>query len=82
MVMVLEGQKYYSASEAAELAGVHRMTLLRWIRQGKIEDVQRDRNNWRIFSESDIDAIKHFCRFGELADLRQSQLPLYQENEK
>jgi excisionase family DNA binding protein len=82
MVMVLEGRKYYSASEAAKLAGVHRLTLLRWIRQGKIEDVQRDRNNWRIFSDSDIDAIKHFCRFGELTVLHQSQLPLYQENEK
>ena len=32
------------------MAGVHRLTLLRWIREGKLVDVQRDRNGWRLFS--------------------------------
>ena len=34
------------------MAGVHRLTLLRWIREEKLADVNRDRNGWRIFSEN------------------------------
>ena len=41
----------------AEVAGIHRLTLLRWIRSGKMPDVSRDRNGWRIFSEAEAEAV-------------------------
>jgi predicted site-specific integrase-resolvase len=41
------------------MAGVSRSTLLRWIRDGVLEDVShRDRRGWRLFSEADIKRIE------------------------
>ncbi len=51
----LDGQTFYRMSEACKLAGTNRNTVLRWIRQGKVFDVeQRDRNGWRLFTQSDV----------------------------
>ena len=49
----VNGRKYLNSSEVADLAGIHRLTLLRWIREGRMPDVSRDRNGWRIFTEAD-----------------------------
>lgn len=56
----IQGTLFYTASEAADAAGVHRLTLLRWIREGRVEDVPRDRNGWRVFPQS---AVKTICEF-------------------
>lgn len=48
----MNGHKFLNSSEVAKLAGVHRLTLLRWIREGRMPDVSRDRNGWRIFTEA------------------------------
>src|SRR6266480_2326518 len=53
----VNGYKFLNASEVAKLAGIHRLTLLRWIREGKMPDVSRDRNGWRIFSEEETARI-------------------------
>jgi excisionase family DNA binding protein len=53
----VNGYKFLNSSEVAKLAGVHRLTLLRWIRDGKMPDVSRDRNGWRIFSEEETARI-------------------------
>jgi predicted site-specific integrase-resolvase len=50
-------QKFNTAA-AARRIGVSKATLLRWFKQGKIEDVGRDRNGWRVFSAADIGRIK------------------------
>ena len=47
--------------EAAGLIGVSKNTLLRWFREGRVGDVPRDRNGWRIFSEGDVARIKGFA---------------------
>lgn len=44
----------YTTAEAAELVGVSKNTLLRWISEGRLRDVQRDWRNWRVWSEADI----------------------------
>ena len=46
--------------EAAELIGVSKNTLLRWINEEFIPDVQRDWRGWRIWSEDDIQRAKAF----------------------
>ena len=53
-------QKYYQTREVSKIAGVHRDTLLRWLRDGKIPEPKRNRNNWRIFSKADLDNIVEF----------------------
>lgn len=44
----------YTQREAAAKIGVTHGTLGRWLRQGKIGEVAKDRNGYRIFSEADI----------------------------
>jgi DNA (cytosine-5)-methyltransferase 1 len=48
----------FSTLEAAEEIGISKPTLLRWIRERKIADVKRDRNQWRIFTRADVERIK------------------------
>lgn len=45
-------------AEAAKELGVSRNTLLRWFREGRISEVARDRNGWRIFSQEDLASIR------------------------
>ncbi len=47
--------------EAADLIGVSKNTLLRWFREGRVDDVGRDRNGWRIFDPHDVDRIKSYA---------------------
>lgn len=52
---------YCYISEAAREIGVHAVTLKRWFRDGKIEEVARDRRGWRIFRKQDIERIKEYA---------------------
>ena len=55
MPLKLNGQTFYNIGEACALAGTSRDTFLRWVRQGKFTDVRhRDRNGWRLFTDSDV----------------------------
>jgi excisionase family DNA binding protein len=57
--MIRQDQTYYRTLEVCRRVGISRATLLRWIRQGILEDVRhKDRNGWRLFTEDDIDRIK------------------------
>lgn len=55
----------YSTEEAAEAAGISKSTLLRWIKQGVVADVRRDRNNWRVFTPKDVLRIKKVVSSGK-----------------
>jgi excisionase family DNA binding protein len=57
MPRIVNGYTFFNSSEVARRAGIHRLTLLRWIREGKMPDVSRDRNGWRIFSEEETARI-------------------------
>jgi DNA (cytosine-5)-methyltransferase 1 len=48
----------YTTDEAAKELGLSKSTLLRWFREGRVSDVARDRNNWRIFTSADIERIR------------------------
>lgn len=52
------GARTYNTEAAATELGISKSTLLRWIRDKRIRDVARDRNNWRVFSDKDISRIK------------------------
>jgi len=54
--------KYYYTREVSTMAGIHRDTLLRWLREGKLPEPKRDRNNWRIFSENEVQTIINYVK--------------------
>jgi len=54
----LRSEQTYSTDEVARELGLSKSTLLRWFREGRISDVKRDRNNWRIFTSVDIERIR------------------------
>lgn len=55
MSLSVNGQRFYRISEACALAGISRMTFLRWVREGAITDVlHRDWRGWRLFTEDDL----------------------------
>lgn len=43
------------------MAGVHRDTLLRWLRESKVSEPCRDRHGWRIFTACEAAAIVDFA---------------------
>ena len=58
MSTTLKGKTYYTTSEASEMAGISRSTLLRWIAAGTVGDAsRRDRRGWRLFNEVEIERI-------------------------
>jgi predicted site-specific integrase-resolvase len=50
----------YTTVEAAKQIGVCKNSLLRWINEGFIPDVERDWRGWRTWSQEDIDRAKTF----------------------
>lgn len=47
----------YSTRDVAEMVGVSKDTLLRWLRQKKIPEPVRDKNGFRVFGRTDLEAI-------------------------
>ena len=54
----------YSTAEAASKIGVHRDTLLRWLRQRRIPEPRRDHHGWRQFSEDELKKIVNLRKRG------------------
>ena len=51
----------FKLQDVARKVGVSAITLRRWLLSGKVPEVPRDRNGWRLFSESDIRRIRRFA---------------------
>jgi hypothetical protein len=51
--------------EAAEHIGVAPITLKRWLLEGLVPEVRRDRNGWRVFSPEDVQRIADFAAKGQ-----------------
>src|SRR2546422_5895610 len=50
-----------STAQVATLAGIHRDTLLRWLRESLVQEPSRDRRGWRVFSRTEAAAIVRFA---------------------
>ena len=50
-------KKLLSTAEVAEQAGVHKDTLLRWLRAGDVAEPKRDRHGWRVFTPKEVGAV-------------------------
>ncbi len=51
-------ERVYSTAEVAEDVGVSKNTLLRWLSEGRLRDVDRDWRNWRIWRDSDVERAR------------------------
>lgn len=54
-----------TTAEVAIRAGIHKDTLLRWLRAGLVPEPQRDRHGWRCFTSEQAAAIEHFAKVEE-----------------
>lgn len=57
----MERERVFSLKEAAKQIGVSPITLKRWLLAGRVKEVARDRNGWRVFKEGDITRIRKFA---------------------
>ena len=48
-------------NEVAKAAGVAPITLRRWLLAGKIPEVGRDRNGWRLFTSDEEAAVLRYA---------------------
>ena len=67
-------QETFSTAEVAALAGVHRDTLLRWLRESTMPEPRRDRRGWRVFTAAEVANIVTFAKCDERETAR--ALPL------
>ena len=62
MTVEIDGQIYYRAQEVCTMTRISKSTLLRWIRNGVIEDTsRRDWRGWRLFSQNELNRIKELA---------------------
>ena len=57
-------QESLTTAEVAKLAGVHRDTLLRWLREKTIPEPLRDHRGWRVFSRTEAFAVSRYAKTG------------------
>jgi hypothetical protein len=64
MQMTLEAKfgENFPTAEVARRAGVHKDTLLRWLRSGSVPEPRRDRRGWRIFSSAEASAVERHAK--------------------
>ena len=49
-------------AEVASMSGIHRDTLLRWLRQKEVPEPERDRHGWRLFTEAEAQHVVRYAR--------------------
>jgi excisionase family DNA binding protein len=58
----VEGGEYLTTEKLANLAGVDRSTILRWIKQGKIADCEKKGNRrFRYWNSEEAEAVKKYA---------------------
>ncbi|MBI3329745.1 MAG: MerR family DNA-binding transcriptional regulator [Nitrospinae bacterium] len=60
-------KKMLTTHEVAEMAQVHRDTLLRWLREGRIPEPARDRNGWRVFTPAQAKIVVRYAQGNQQA---------------
>ena len=61
----------YTTRQVADMAGVHKDTLFRWLREGRLPEPSRDRNGWRIFTSEEAEKVVQYAK-GSLNDSAQT----------
>lgn len=53
--------KMYTTQQVADLSGIHKDTLLRWLKKNNVPEPARDGHGWRIFTHDEAEAISLFA---------------------
>lgn len=56
-----QNNSIYTTAEIADKVGVHKDTILRWLRSGAISEPSRDGRGWRKFNEDELISIKEYA---------------------
>jgi len=60
-------QESYTTQQAADIIGVHKNTLLNWIRSGKVNDARRDWKGYRIWTGEDVrNLLEHKSKYMQM----------------
>jgi hypothetical protein len=51
----------FSTAAVAQKARIHKDTLLRWLRQGLVDEPGRNRHGWRMWTENEARAVIHLA---------------------
>ena len=51
-----------TTAQVAAMAGVHRDTLLRWLRERRVPEPRRDRHGWRVFTVREAAAVTDYAK--------------------
>jgi DNA-binding transcriptional MerR regulator len=54
----VNGELYFTTVETCQKTGISRATLSRWLRQGVLKELRKDRKGWRLFTEDDLNKLK------------------------
>lgn len=57
LIIHIKMEKYYTISEVAELLGVSTQTLRRWDKNGKFNSSRHPINNYRVYSEDQVNIL-------------------------
>jgi excisionase family DNA binding protein len=58
MPIEMNGKRYWTASEVCQKVAISRPTLYRWLKNGILAKLHRDRKGWRMFTEEDVKRIR------------------------
>ena len=58
MPIEVNGELYFTTVETCQKTGISRATLSRWLRQGVLKELRKDRKGWRLFTEDDLNKLK------------------------
>lgn len=50
--------KHYTVKEVADEVGVHRDTISRWEKKGKLKSFRNPMNGYRMFTQEEVDRLK------------------------
>jgi len=62
--MTSEKTNRLQPADVARRAGIHKLTLLRWEREGKIKGTRRDHRGWRYYTEEDAQRVIRLAETG------------------
>ena len=72
-VLSIEGVAYFTAAQAARIAGVSRQTLWRWRQDGKVPTGRRYRDKQILFTSTEVERIRDYAN--RLEPLEPTKLP-------
>lgn len=61
VLQLMAASKHYSTKDVAEMAGIGKTTLLRWLREGRVQEPDRDWRGWRAWTEAEAQAVAKFA---------------------